>query len=587
MTMSPFILIFRSVLLIGLLIGAGAPAEAHEGHDHDKPPPLALPVAPRVVAITPDFELVGVASGKQRLTIFLHSFATNEPIKGASISVSAGEESTDAKAEGDGVFSVVAPWLEADGDVELVFGLKLADGTEDLLTGTLKRVEAQTTTAASQSPEWGLASLLGRIDFLLAGGIGLVAGILLTLFFGGGRSSSKLAVEADEPQAFTSEGAHKGDQAEVRPLRRSASAIALMLVAAAVCQPDRAQAADAAVAPLPSVPSTMATDLAQRMPDGSLFVPKATQHLLSIRTVLTAESEASVAAELTGTIIAGPGRFGRVQPGVPRRIEAATEGLAYVGKRVSKGDALASSRPTSRPRIGPTSKVRSPRRKPGSRRTRPSCHATRRCRVQYPRSGWTKCAESSKRKLAELQPSTSRRESVLAPISGVVSLAKATVGQIVEARDVLFEIIDPSELWVEAVSYASGAAQDFTAAFVVTKGGEQIQLVFMGRGAALREQAAVLTFKIEGDAARLAVGTPVKVVVQSSADVKGFVLPSSAVVRGQTGLPTIWIKTDAERFEPQVVKTAPLDGSSIVVTAGLKADKRVVTDGVTLLNQVR
>jgi membrane fusion protein, heavy metal efflux system len=49
----------------------------------------------------------------------------------------------------------------------------------------------------------------------------------------------------------------------------------------------------------------------------------------------------------------------------------------------------------------------------------------------------------------------------------------------------------------------------------------------------------------------------------------------------------VWIKTDAERFEPQLVKLTPLDGQNVVVTAGLKVDRRVVTDGVTLLNQVR
>jgi hypothetical protein len=36
----------------------------------------------------------------------------------------------------------------------------------------------------------------------------------------------------------------------------------------------------------------MATDVPQRMADGSLFIPKATQHLLSIRTVITVEAKA-------------------------------------------------------------------------------------------------------------------------------------------------------------------------------------------------------------------------------------------------------------------------------------------------------
>lgn len=80
---------------------------------------------------------------------------------------------------------------------------------------------------------------------------------------------------------------------------------------------------------------------------------------------------------------------------------------------------------------------------------------------------------------------------------------------------------------------------------------------------------------------------PVRVVLQSAVRVNGFILPASAIVRGQTGLPIVWVKTEPERFEPRTVKVEPLDGTSVVVTAGLKEDLRVVTDGVTLLNQVR
>jgi hypothetical protein len=80
-------LMYRAALVACLLAWGVVAAQAHEGHDHDKPPPLALPVAPRVVAVTPDFELVGVTSGTGRLTIFLHSFETNEPIKNDKMTV--------------------------------------------------------------------------------------------------------------------------------------------------------------------------------------------------------------------------------------------------------------------------------------------------------------------------------------------------------------------------------------------------------------------------------------------------------------------------------------------------------------------
>ena len=100
------LLVAVQLLLVGVAV-------AHEGHDHDTPPPLNLPVAPRVVAVTPDYELVGVLSGEHRLTIFLHRFETGEPVKDAKIFVSAGEQEVEAVRKEDGVFDVSAPWISA------------------------------------------------------------------------------------------------------------------------------------------------------------------------------------------------------------------------------------------------------------------------------------------------------------------------------------------------------------------------------------------------------------------------------------------------------------------------------------------
>jgi membrane fusion protein, heavy metal efflux system len=193
------------------------------------------------------------------------------------------------------------------------------------------------------------------------------------------------------------------------------------------------------------------------------------------------------------------------------------------------------------------------------------------------------------RKRAELLPAQAAREPVVAPISGVVSVSNATIGQIVDARDVLFEIVDPSQFWVEAHGHAHSGLElgASSKAFAIIAGSDKLPLEFAGRGLALRHQATVLSFKIMSSPAGLAVGTPVTVVVQTPTPVDGFVLPSAALVRGSTGLPIIWVKSEPERFEPHTVKVEPLDGTSVLVTAGLKDDQRVVTEGATLLNQVR
>lgn len=579
---------------IGMLLAvAGAAAVAHEGHDHDKPAPLNLPVAPRVVAVTPDFELVGVASGRDRLTIFLHTFATGEPIKGARMSVAAGNNSAEAEPKGDGVFTLAAPWLAVADTVDLVFSVSLKDGTQDLLAGRLQNLSAAAPLVA-QSSGRSLFQRLRQQPELAAMAIGgAMSGILLTLLLGGAarrrRSRSTVELDANAPEPA---------QASVTPSRstvRRASGVVL-----AVCLfgqpsllvPSDARAAGGVSLDLPSVPTTMATDLAQRMSDGTLFVPKATQHLLGVRTMLTAMGDATMAVELTGTVIPGPENFGRVQPGRPGRIEAVPGGLAYIGKQVEKGQILAyvqtyieaADRANIDSQIAETEARIDKNRTILSRYER-SPGSVPQVKIDEIRGE----LEALKRKRAELLPAGGARAPIVAPISGVVSLANATIGQIVEARDVLFEIVDPSQFWVEAHghSHESLVVQNLTSAVGLVAGSRQLQLQFVGRGLTLRQQASVFTFRIMGKPADISIGMPVKVVLRSSAKVNGYIVPASAIVRGQTGLPIVWVKTEPERFEPQTVKVEPLDGKSVVVTSGLKDDLRIVTDGVTLLNQVR
>ena len=150
----------RLLLLVAVLATAQLllprAAPAHEGHDHDKPAPLNLPIAPRVVAVTPDYELVGVVSGEQRLTIFLHHFATGEPVKNAKLAVAAGEQEVEAAAKEDGVFEAVAPWLRGSEPLDLVFKLTLPND-QDILTGRLEKASgpnaADGLTPAAELPD--------------------------------------------------------------------------------------------------------------------------------------------------------------------------------------------------------------------------------------------------------------------------------------------------------------------------------------------------------------------------------------------------------------------------------------------------
>jgi|GEM_PF-99634 len=573
-------------LLLAALLAAGqfalAPAAvAHEGHDHDQPTPLNLPIAPRVVAVTPDYELVGVLSGERRLTIFLHRYATNEPVRNAKLAVASGESAVEASRKEDGVFEAEAPWIATDEPLDLTFRLTLPDD-QDILTGRLERPASAAEQAAT--PPFG--ALSERHVLAVAGGA-LMAGVLLALLIGAGLARRRGAGAA-EPVSGDSAGSTPPANAKGRLLRRSI-AVRVVVVAALAALLGRAGAAESA--DLPSLPPTTATDQPQRMPDGSLFVPKATQHLLAVRTMVAEETRAPRAVELVGTVIADPNSFGRVQAARPGRIEAPPGGLPFIGKRVEKGELLGVLQPyiEAADKANIESQIAEAEARIVKLRTILSRYNERPGAMPQVRIDEVEGELNALlRKRAELQPSLVAREEIRASVTGVVSAANVVAGQIVEAREVLFEIVDPQRYWVEAIAHDTSVTSSLGRAFAVTTGGERLALELAGLGPSLRQQAAPLMFRVTGGApANLGVGKPLKVILQSTLEVRGIVLPASSLVRAPSGLPVVWVKTEAERFEPHTVRYEPLDGQRVLVVAGLAADMRVVTEGATLLNQIR
>jgi len=575
----PWCTMFRTTMLLLLHLGFSwvGFAEAHEGRDHDQAPAMILPVAPRVVAISPEFELVGVLSGAHRLTVFVTHFDTNEPVKNAKLSVSFAEQETEAVAKQDGVFELTAPWLAGTGPLDIVFKLTLPDN-EDLLTGYLEK-----TVPIAPFP----ATTPNQQPVIIVGAVAFLSGILLALLI-----TRILAWR----QGRTSRGAHDatavdgttGLDRKVEQLRRAQIAI---LAVALVCSltPSLETRAQGAIN-LPSVPATIATDAPQRMPDGSLFVPKATQHLLAVRTILTKESQAPRTVQLVGTVIPDPNSFGRVQSGHSGRIEAPQDGLAFVGKRVEKGDLLAYlqhhieayNKGNLQGEIAELeARISVQEKKLALFRKHPEVIPA----VKIVEAEGELRALHQKRN--ELLPTLAEREEIRAPISGIISAGNIVAGQVVDAREVLFEIVDPGRFWVEAIAHDPRVASNLRIASAVLSGGQTLPLEFVGAGLALRQQAAPLSFRVTQVSQNLNIGRPVTVILQSTEEAVGIVLPASSVVRAQSGLPAVWIKTDAERFEPRTIRYEPLDGQNVVVLSGLAINMRVVTEAAGLLNQVR
>ena len=327
----------------------------------------------------------------------------------------------------------------------------------------------------------------------------------------------------------------------------------------------------------------------QRLEDGSLFVPKAAQRQLGLRTRVAVVQELAVTVELAGTVVADARAGGLVQAGQAGRVEATGAGLPVLGQAMRKGELLAQLRPvlSSMERGSNLAQMAEIAAQLAIAERKVARYAQLEGAVSQATIDAARLERDALRqRRSALGSGLSQAEALRAPISGVVSAAHAVAGQVVDAKDVLFEVIDPARLSVEALAYDPLPAGGVTRASAAVPGGA-LDLAYVGSGRQLREQAQVLLFRVQPGGPAVAVGQPLTVLATTAARVHGAAVPRSALVKTATGETAVWVHTAAERFVQRPVTAQALGALELAVTQGLAQGERVVTDGAALLAQVR
>ncbi len=348
--------------------------------------------------------------------------------------------------------------------------------------------------------------------------------------------------------------------------------------------------AKSAPQPMAGAVTSVALEGPQRLADGSLFVPKSVQRRLGIRTVQVRTGDLTAGVELNGTVIADPETSGRVQAPFAGSVQPGPKGMPVGGRKVVKGEVLAYLKPVA-------SAIEQGNQKAQLAELEAQLAITDQRVKRYEQLEGAvpqKEIEAARIERAALQrrrafvaASVDSAEPLRAPATGVISASHHLVaGQIVDAREVLFEIVDPGRLAVEALSYDPGIAGMLKSASALA-GETALELNFVGGGRQLREQALPLLFRIVKPEASIAVGQPVKVVVRSARGIKGAAVPLRALTKVGAGETAVWVHAEAERFIARKVRTQPLDAVNVAVIDGLHDGDRVVTEGASLLSQVR
>lgn len=538
---------------------------AHEGEDHASSQPglVATGVSPRAEAASENFELVAVARGGT-LTVYLDRRSSNEPVIGATVSVETPAGSVDAVADLDGTYALAAPWSAQPGGHDLIFTVA-SDGSAEVLAATLQvppaigaDTEGSTPSPAGGTFVSGWKDRIGRGDPALLGAAagGFVLGALVM-----------------------------GLLARRKPI--PAVALLAILVALAATAAQAHEGDDHAAA---SRATAGARDLAKRLVDGSLFVPKPTQRLLAVRTDIAASGVHRRTIELPGRIIPDPNASGYVQASAGGRLSAPLAGFPRLGTRVNKGDVLAYVTPPVQ-----TVDVSDMRQRQGELDQQISIVERRIARFEpLAQKGVVSLVQLDEARL-ELQGLKDRRsaldrvraepEALAAPVAGVIAEINAVAGQMAQPSAVLFQIMEPTRLWVEALSFDTLTGDQ--SAIAKTSAGRILPLGYQGAGFADRNQAVPVHFRIEGDVSGLRAGQFVTVLSATQEEKRGIAVPRASVVRSQNGQDLVFEHSSAERFEPRSVRLEPLDGDRVLVVSGLNEGVRIVTQGAELLDQVR
>ncbi len=345
----------------------------------------------------------------------------------------------------------------------------------------------------------------------------------------------------------------------------------------------------------------------------TISFPKEQQWKVPFSTAFATQRELVPTLELPGEVTTPPS--GRADVGAPvqGRVVPTSAGLPRPGQAVKKGQVLASIAPT------PSSPEEA------ARANLAVAEATARleaARSQLARAERLIADQAiSQRELEDAQREVAVAEAavrssrgtsamfsgaasgagagsyrITSPIHGVLTDVEATAGKSVSAGELLFRVVDLSELWIRArvpEQDALGLQPDDDAAFQLSAGSDWLPIRLRGEGAnaALVQFGRVvdpttrtvdLVYALREPGESLRVGARVRVRAPSGKPWKGVVVPDTAVI-DKDGRQIVMVQVEGEAFEERTVTLGPKSGPDVAIARGVENGERVVVRGANVI----
>lgn len=174
------------------------------------------------------------------------------------------------------------------------------------------------------------------------------------------------------------------------------------------------------------------------------------------------------------------------------------------------------------------------------------------------------------------------------PFTGIIRSVNVTEDQYVNSGQLLFELADNQQLWMEAQVYQEelpllevGMPSEVT---VPVAGNRPVQssICFINPSFEQGTTITLIRSIIDNTDKTLHPGMLAHMNVQQQ-KTRGTVIPASAVIVDKNGS-RVWIRNEDGSFSCRQVTTGPQSEDSVLVVSGLEGAKKVVTSGAYLLN---
>ena len=400
-------------------------------------------------------------------------------------------------------------------------------------------------------------------------------------------------------------------------------AVLICVVAGLVAKPLSAHEAMPTASSEKSALSSSATNSAapRRLADGQLFFPKELQRHFALTTELVKSAPQQASQILHAKVIADPRASGVVQSTQLAVLLAPADGLPMPGQRVQQGEILAWLQPVDTAIEQGNQQALLAEIDALIRITRDRVQRFTRLQSAVPKAeletAQTELAALERRR-EHIKKSVNQAIPVIATISGVVSKTAVSVGEVVEPKQLLFSLQNPTAWWVEAKAFtlpnglnaeskvsariidtAAVSAKQLVSAQALKD--QRLSLQFVGHSQEMQQQSIALWFKVassanagidNNNAQQLVAEQPIEVLLPQGAAIEGIAVPKPALLKLDDGQQALWVHTEPEQFQLVRVATLPLDADRVLVTSGLQSGglqsgARVVVHGVQLLAQVR